>query len=100
MCACVAPLCSYLQPQRLHPSYPHVHVLNGTLHNIASTTTDGTVKETIENMYRELLAGHADLLRRLETSRREVVLFGFCLGSCYAHAMARRLSRDHDLALT
>ena len=58
-----------------------------------------TVKETIENMYRELLAGHADLLRRLEASRREVVLFGFCLGSCYAHAMARRLSRDHDLAI-
>ena len=58
-----------------------------------------TINETIEDMYRDLVGGHAELLDRLQSSRRELVLFGFCLGSCYAHALARRISLDYDLEI-
>ena len=58
-----------------------------------------TMNDTIEVMYRELVGRHAERLERMRASRRELVLFGFCLGSCYAHALAGRLSRDHDLEI-
>ena len=58
-----------------------------------------SMRDAIEKMYRDLVGSHAERLDRLQSSRRELVLFGFCLGSCYAHALARRISLDYDLQI-
>ena len=52
---------------------------------------------SVECFHRRMLERHAGLLDRLAENGGEVVLFGFCLGGCYAHEFARRLLQEHDL---
>ena len=55
------------------------------------------VDQSMESFYNGLRRDHPGILDEMSRSGREVVLFGLCLGSCFAHAFAQRLSRDHDL---
>ena len=56
-----------------------------------------SLDQSIESFYNGLVRDHPGMLDEMSRSGQEVVLFGLCLGSCFAHAFAHRLSRDHDL---
>ena len=56
-----------------------------------------SVEQSIDHFHECLLREHPETLKNAVDNDREVVLFGLCLGSCFAHAFADRLRRDHDL---
>ena len=56
-----------------------------------------SVDQSIDLFVNALLREHPGILDEMASSGQEVVLFGLCLGSCFAHAFAHRISRDHDL---
>ena len=56
-----------------------------------------SVDQSIDLFFNALLRDHPGILDEMASSGQEVVLFGLCLGSCFAHAFAHRISRDHDL---
>ena len=55
------------------------------------------VDQSIESFYEGMLRVDPGMLDDISSNGQEVVLFGLCLGSCFAHAFAERLFRDHDL---
>ena len=63
----------------------------------SETPPSKNVDQSIESFFNGLLRDHPGILDAMSRSGQEVVLFGLCLGSCFAHAFAQRLSRDHDL---
>lgn len=63
----------------------------------SETPPSKNVDQSIESFFNGLLRDHPGILDEMSRSGQEIVLFGFCLGSCFAHAFAHRLSRDHDL---
>jgi thioesterase domain-containing protein len=56
-----------------------------------------TMQQSVDVFYRMLLQKHEELVNRLAKGGGEVVIFGFCIGGCYAHDMARHLVERHDL---
>lgn len=87
-------------------SFEHFATLIDERHSVFACEYEGldqgskptnTMRQTTEKLYQTLDGEHADLFRQLEASQQEVVLFGFCLGSCYAHDMAGHLGQKHDL---
>ena len=87
-------------------SFQNFSTLIDDRHSVLACEYDGldqtskpasTMSETIEDLYETLYGEQEARLKSLESSEQEVVLFGFCIGSCYAHAMAQKLARNHDL---
>jgi thioesterase domain-containing protein len=62
-----------------------------------SVSSAKTMDDSAEVFYKRLVTKHHSLLNRIARNNGEVVLFGYCIGGCYAHAMADRLIKEHDL---
>ena len=56
-----------------------------------------SMEECIALFRDELLGRRGAQLERMARSGRQLVMFGFCIGACYAHAMADCLKRELDL---